>query len=103
MQIKRKLKELNIIIPIFIGIIIPCFLYFYFSVPKDSRNPLPQPTSISNQPLPNSELLEIKNNTDFSEKVRNGKALLIFLTPNCPACKKDVELISKTYPKYLPK
>lgn len=96
--IRGVVKRLSVIIPVLLGILLPCFLYFYFWSKDDSKLVLPNAVKISNQPLPESKLFEIKNNADFSERVRNGKVLLMFLSSNCSACKKDVALISKFYP-----
>ena len=99
MEIERNYNRLSILVPVLIGIILPCFLYFCFWSKEDSKDSLPNAVKISNYPLPNSTLLDAKNDAEFSEKIRSGKVLLIFLSSKCNACKKDVDIISKNYPE----
>ena len=72
-------KTLVTVLSILVGIIIPCFFYFFFFDQNDPRFSPPNAVEISNQPLPHSKLLDIGNNIDLSEKVRTGKVLLIYL------------------------
>jgi peroxiredoxin len=95
-------KWLLIILPVLVGVLLPCFFFIHFSDENISKPTLPKAVYIVNQPLPISKLIEIESNEDFSKKVSKGKVLLIYLSSNCAACKKDVQLIAKDYSKLFP-
>ncbi len=96
MKTRRGMALLSVL-PIIIGVSLPCLFYFHFLHEQDSKANLANAIKISNQPLPFSRLLQINDNADLSEKVHEGKILLIFLSTTCVACKKDVQLITKHY------
>ena len=95
MKIRRGIKGLSIIVSVLLGLLIPCLFYLYF-FNAEERQPLPNAVQITNQPLPASTLVNVEG-FNISSKVREGKVLIIFLSSNCPACKKDVEIISRVY------
>ncbi len=101
MKIRRGIKGLSIIVSVLLGLLIPCLFYLYF-FDVEERQPLPNAIEITNQPLPASTLVDVEG-FNVSSKVREGKVLIIFLSSNCPACKKDVEIISKIYTNLSPK
>ena len=55
----------------------------------------------SNVPMPEGTLKAALGSTDqnYSEDIRKGKVLLIFLSTSCSACKKDVKTIAEAMPE----
>ncbi len=90
-------------LPVLAGVLVPCFIYFYFFNHDAPLTSLPDAVEISNQPFPDIRLVDFENNTDFSEKIRTGKVLIIYLSSTCSACKKDVRLLSQNYERLWPK
>lgn len=93
----------TIIIPAILGMVLSCFLYYFYFWNDNERFALPGAIEISNEPLPTTKLRRFDDDTDYSEKIKTGKVLLIFLTTGCNACQKEVNLVSKNYPKLSPK
>lgn len=100
---KGSILKPVVIIPAVLGMILSCFFYYLYFWNDKKQLSLPDAVEITNQPLPTARLNNFDDNTDYSEKVRTGKVLLIFLTTGCNACQKEADLISKNYSKLSPK
>ena len=101
MKSRRSNKTLSITFPILLGLLIPCFFYFYF-FNNEKQKSLPNAVEFTNHPLPVSKVVETEG-SDVSSKIREGKVLLVFLSSKCAACKKDVEVISQVYSDLAPR
>ncbi len=45
--------------------------------------------------IPFGEVLNVNTGENFSEQIRNGKVLLVYLISGCDACKKEIQLINE--------
>lgn len=48
-------------------------------------------------------MINLQTNQDDYEKLKKGKVLLVFLTTDCDACKKEIPNISQALPSLAPK
>jgi peroxiredoxin len=99
----RKIKTLRnpfIVLPLLAGVLLPCvvFAIFHFSRPAtaDAHLVLKDAVFISGQALPQTDLRELYGKSVDPTLLRKGKVLLVFFTTNCPACQKEMKLISET-------
>lgn len=99
----KLLKNPLVLIPLLAGILLPCaiFLFVHFSqrAIANSQLVLKDAVVISGQPLPEIELVDLDGASVAPEELRNGKVMLVFLTTNCPACQKELKLISRMQPR----
>src|ERR671928_1108738 len=51
--------------------------------------------SYKGRPLPNATLVELKTGDDYSEKVKGGDVLLVYLTAGCEACDQELRTIAE--------
>jgi peroxiredoxin len=95
----KSLRKPIILIPMIVGVLLPCavFLVLHFSRPLNPQPPLvlKDAVYISGEPLPATELLDLNGRSLSPDTLRKGKVLLIFLTTDCPACKKELTLLSR--------
>jgi len=92
----KLLKNPYVVFPILIGLTIPTVLFIYYLTSKKSLD-LSNAVYFTNKPLPKTELFNVKTDNDCYEQLKQGKILVIYLTTNCNACKKEVDLISTFY------
>lgn len=94
----RFLKKPVILAPLVAGLLLPCIallvLHFSRSAASQSRLVLKDAVYISGQPLPQTELVELDGSSVAPDTLRKGKVLLIFLTTDCPACQKELQLLA---------
>lgn len=94
----RFLKKPITLVPLVAGILIPCvvFLALHFSRQANSQSQLVlrDAVVISGQSLPKTDLLDLNGQNVSPEMLRKGTVLLVFLTTNCPACQKELKLLS---------
>lgn len=45
--------------------------------------------------IPAAQILNVNTGEDFSEQIRDGKVLLVYLISGCDACKKEIQLINE--------
>jgi peroxiredoxin len=99
MFVTESLKKPIVLIPVIAGVVLPClvFLILHFSRPLAAQRPLvlKDAVYISGQPLPTTALLEQNGHPLSPDTLRKGKVLLIFLTTDCPACKKELVLLTQ--------
>lgn len=94
----QSFKKPIILIPMLVGIMVPClvFLVLHFPQPPASHTfKLKDAVYISGKTLPNTNLVQLDGNSMSPETLRKGKVLLVFLTTDCSACKKELTLLSK--------
>lgn len=95
----KPLKNPFVLIPLLAGTLLPCivFLILHFShlAAAKSQLVLKDAVVISGQPLPKIDLVNLNGGSVSPEVLRNGKVLLVFLTTNCPACQKELKLLSR--------
>ena len=53
--------------------------------------------------MPVEEVFDINTSDDYSEKIRNGGVLLVYLISGCDACKKEIQLINEINQESNPK
>jgi peroxiredoxin len=103
MSAARLLRNPVIIVPVFVGALVPCviFLAIFFSHRNNSLNQLDLKDAvfISGQALPQTDLLEIDGRRASPDLLRNGKVLLVFLTTDCKPCQQEWELLSQVEPE----
>jgi peroxiredoxin len=103
MRLIKLLKNPLVFIPLIAGVLLPCVIFasFQFSRRAAARSQLvlKDAVVISGQPLPKTDLLELDGGKVSPQTLRSGKVLLIFLTTNCPACQKELKLVSSVAPE----
>jgi len=94
----RFLRNPYTLVPLVAGVLIPCvvFLVLHFSRQANSQSQLvlKDAVVISGQSLPKTDLLDLNGQSVSPEMLRKGTVLLVFLTTNCPACQKELRLLS---------
>lgn len=94
----QSFKKPIIFVPLIMGVMLPCVI---FLVLRSSQHQAPHTLDlhdavyISGQRLPSTDLTELNGNPVSPDTLRKGKVLLIFLTTDCPACKKELILLSE--------
>lgn len=58
--------------------------------------------SYEGRPLPDAPLVELKTGDDYSERVKGGDVLLVYLTAGCEACDKELRTIVENDPAIDP-
>src|SRR6185295_6666362 len=53
--------------------------------------------------LPQGTLINLRSNHDEYQEVAKGKVLLVFLTTDCDACKKEIVNVSQAIPSLVSK
>ena len=94
----QSFKKPIVLMPMLVGVVAPClvFLVLHFSQPRASHAlDLKDAVYVSGKPLPNTNLVQLDGNSLSPETLRKGKVLLIFLTTDCAACKKELTLLSQ--------
>lgn len=92
------LKQRNRIIAFSIFIVLlfcSSFVYFYQRAQQrtlSSAKEVDKPKEID-KPLPEAHLVDITNNKLEERFVRNGKVVLVFVTADCDACKREAEFL----------
>lgn len=91
------LKKPVVLISLIAGVLLPClaFLVLHFSQPAARPLVLADAVYISNEPLPATDLIELNGNPVAPDRLRKGKVLLVFFTTDCPACRKELTLLSQ--------
>ena len=101
----RPLKKRLMLLPLLVGILLPCVVFVVLHLSRQAKSEselvLKDAVVISGQLLPKTHLLELNGNTVSSEILRKGKVVLVFLTTNCQACQKEFKLALNL--KYLTK
>lgn len=99
----KQLRNPFVLVPLLAGLLLPCvvFLSFHFSRRAAARSELvlKDVVVISGQPLPNTSLLELDGRNVSPQELRSGKVLLVFVTTTCPACQKEMRLLSSLAPE----
>lgn len=102
MRIIGILQNRFIIIPLALGLLLPCVAFMVIRASRltDSRSQLVlnDAVVISGEPLPKSDLFDIDGSSITPGLLRSGKVFLVFFTTNCPACQKEMKLISRVTP-----
>lgn len=84
---------IRMIVPAILGIIISAFvtqkLFEYYR-----KKAPPEYAALSIAPLDHGSLINLRTNVDESQSLKKGKILLVFLTTDCEACKKEVVTLS---------
>jgi peroxiredoxin len=92
----KFLKNPYIIFPALAGLILTTSIFIYYFSPPPTLD-LSDAGNFSNKPLPEAVLIDVNSNRDDYAELKKGKVLAFFLTTDCNACKKDVNLISEFY------
>lgn len=99
MSSTRLLKRPLILVPLIAGVLLPCItflvIHFLSHASSQSRLVLKDAVSISGQSLPKTDLFELDGKTASPAILRKGKVLLVFFTTDCPACQKELGLLSR--------
>jgi peroxiredoxin len=98
----RGFLKLSIILPGVLGILVSSFigqrvLERYRTKPAANR------VAPSGSALPRASMIGLQSNHDEYETVTKGKVLLVFLTTECDACKKEVSNMSQAIPSLASK
>lgn len=80
-----------------VGLILPIGIFFGFSGGVEVS--FERGVQFVNRDLPKAKLVDSATGEDFSEEVRKGKVLLIYLSSRCDACIRDARLISNSQPE----
>lgn len=103
MRLKKLLRKPLVLVPLSVGILLPCLIVITWHLSRraaaSSELILKGAVVISVQPLPKTQLLQLNGNTVPPQALRSGKVLLVFMTTNCPACQKELKLISNITPE----
>lgn len=51
--------------------------------------------SYKGRPLPDAPLIELKTGDDYSERVKGGDVLLVYLTAGCAACDQELRTLAE--------
>lgn len=97
-MLTRYLKDPFILIPLTIGVVLPCaaFSVWHFGggQPAPSALILKDAVKISGQPLPVTELLNSAGDRVPSDTLLTGKVLLVFVTTDCKPCRDELKMLS---------
>ena len=98
----RRLVKLSIILPAVLGIIVSSFI-FQRILERYRTKPAADRVAASGSSLPRGTMINLHTNHDEYENVTKGKVLLVFMTTDCDACKKEVSNISQAIPSLASK
>jgi len=86
-----KTPEIGLIL---IAVFCVSFYFFYTRAQKDPpKQDLILTSAVINQPLPKANLVNISGKPLEDEKLRRGKAVLVFMMPDCPPCDQENEFL----------
>lgn len=98
-----RLVKLGIILPAAIlGMLVSSFIFRKISE-HYQMNPAPEPVAASGSSLPRGTLINLRDNHDEYQEVAKGKVLLVFLTTDCDACRKEIVNVSQAIPSLVSK
>lgn len=89
---RGKAIWIGILAIIFIAMFCVGFVYFYTNRQQDSAS---DSRGGLNKPLPPAELIDESNQVLADTELRNGKVILVFVTPDCDACLIESEFLQK--------
>lgn len=94
MSIKLK-KHINI--TVLVTFVVVVILSFFIITRFKKEDPIAlEAKSLIGKGIPVAELLDINTGEDYSEKIKNGEVLLVYLISGCDACKKEIQLINES-------
>ena len=98
----RSFLKLGIILPALLGIVVSSFIA-QRTLERLRTKTAPGPVAASGFSLPRGPMINLDNNRDEYEEVTKGKVLLVFLTTDCDACKKEASHMSQAIPSLASK
>ncbi len=69
------------------------FVWFYTKRQAEAQTPTTEVETSREEVLPEAKLIDLDSNLLSDEKLRKGKVVLIFVTPECEACLKESEFL----------
>ncbi|MBX7171931.1 MAG: TlpA family protein disulfide reductase [Pyrinomonadaceae bacterium] len=88
-----------IIVAVIIGLILPFGCFLVFKSLKEANAYLAEASAYNGTSFPESQLYNIIDESDFSDEIKKGKVLVIYVLTGCQACKKESKLISDNFSK----
>jgi peroxiredoxin len=86
----KKIIWISSVAVIFVLVFCAAFVAFYT---RNTRNKTaPEPVN-SDKSLPAAELVDESNQPVADAQLKNGKVVLVFITPDCDACLKESEFL----------
>ena len=72
------------------------FLFFYSRMQSSQAEPaeVSKSKSLIDKPLPHAKLLDVRGSKVDEQVIRNGKVILVFVTPDCDACVAETKFIA---------
>jgi peroxiredoxin len=98
MRRSSSLANPLILVPLIAGGLLPCLIFLVIHVRRANSQSglvLKDAVVISGRPLPKTDLLELNGHTVAPAVLQKGKVLLVFFTTDCPACQKELALLSQ--------
>ena len=96
------IKNLKSLVLVFCAAVIVVFVVVFLLLvrktdhktdqPADAASSTPLPP-LMNKPLPEANLVDSKGVKLADTSLRQGKVILVFVSPNCPACDREVEFL----------
>lgn len=93
MNIKLK-KHINLTVLVTFLFVVILSLFIIIKLKKEDPITLEAKLFLGKE-MPVGEVLDITTGEDYSEKIKNGKVLLVYLVSGCDACKKEIQLINE--------
>ena len=90
----RVLRTLSLVLPAILAILATSYI-FQRIVGHNQVVTSPDRPTASRFPLPHGTLADLQTNQDEYAAVIKGKVLLVYLTTDCDACKKEISNISR--------
>jgi peroxiredoxin len=98
---RNLLKLSAIVLPALLGIALTTIVSQ--RILEDRRLKPPETAAPAGSLLPRAPLVNLKTNHDDYQKVTMGKVLLVFLTTDCDACRKELSNMSQAVPSLASK
>ena len=98
----RRFLKLSIILPAVLGILASSFIFQRVLEHYRTKHAAVRVVA-SGSSLPRGAMINLHTNRDEYETVTKGKVLLVFLTTDCDACRKEVSNISQALPSLASK
>lgn len=70
------------------------FVWFYTKRHTENQSPTTEIETTQERALPDAKLIDLDSNLLTDDKLRKGKVVLVFVTPECAACLKESEFLS---------
>lgn len=87
----KKLVWISGLAILFVLVFCAAFVVFYTR--NNRSKPAKEPVSFSGHSLPSAELVDESNQHLADSQLKNGKVVLVFITADCDACRKESEFL----------